>query len=413
MKLAINGGTPIRTEHFTAQNTIGKEEKKAVLEVMDSGILTGYQGNWSEAFFGGPVVTRLETAWRRIFNVKHAIACNSATSGLFIACRAVQVGGYSVVSPYSMTCSATMATGLPLFADIEREYYCLDLESIQRLYNEDSSIRTIIAVSLFGQPFNPEIKEWAAQKGIKVIEDAAQAVGSRYKDKYAGTLGDIGVYSFNLGKHLTCGEGGMMVTDDAELALRCRLLMNHGEAAINDMPDSLQNKHRHTFGYNLRMTEMQAAIALAQVHKRDTLITKQVNNANYLIGGLRDIPCLTMPKIRKDCTHTYYVIPLKYSKGAADGINREKFVQAVRAELAPCAGRVQEGVPIRAGYITPICDMPYYNGYGKWDIPVCRDVQDRELVIIHRLFGPMATAKELDDVVEAFYKVWANREELI
>jgi dTDP-4-amino-4,6-dideoxygalactose transaminase len=413
MKLAINGGLRIRTEHFTAQNTIGKEEKEAVMQVMDNGILTGYQGNWSENFFGGPMIHRLETAWRRIFNVKHAIACNSATSGLFVACRAHGWLGVPkmIVTPYSMTCSATMVDGHAVFADIERDYYCLDLESIKKLYNKDEYMGAIIAVSLFGQPFNPEIVEWAKSKDIPVIEDAAQAVGSMYKDKYAGTLGDIGVYSFNLGKHLTCGEGGMMVTDNDDLALRCRLLMNHAEAVVNDMPEDKQAECRYMKGYNLRMTEMQAAIALAQLHKRDLLITKQVNNAQYLMKGLEGIPCLTMPKTRKDCTHTYYVIALKYNCGGAGGISREKFVEAVRAELAPCAGRIVEGVPIRAGYITPICDMPLYQP-GEYNIPVCRDVQDRELIIIHRLFGPMAAVEELDDVIEAFHKVWQYKGEL-
>ena len=373
MKLAINGGVPIRNVLFPSQNTVGVLEKDAVMRVLNSGLLTGYQGSWGPNFYGGPEVRALEEEWATKFGVCHAIACNSATSGLFIACGAVGMGyaigndsigrkgGDAIVSPFSMTCSATAPMGWGTgvhFADIERDYYCVRPDSVKelltRMFNKKYS--AVIAVSLFGQPYDAEaINAMAAEHGTYVIEDAAQALGAKLYDKqdighYAGTLGDIGVFSFNLGKHLTCGEGGMIVTDDDELAMRCRLIMNHAEAVVNDMHSKAEDAAilsqqglDRLFGFNLRLTEINAAIVRVQLAKMDTLVKQRVDNVNYLVGKLKDIPCLEMPKVRDGATHSYYVLPLKYKNevfyhhsdpnyenGIAERLHRDKFVAAVK-----------------------------------------------------------------------------------
>ena len=442
MKLAINGGTPIRSTLFPAQNTIGLAEKEAAARVMESGILTGYQGSWGPTFFGGPEVRALEEEFADKMGVKHAIACNSATSGLFIACGAAGLGQRDedgqdefeevIVTPFSMTCSATAPMGWharPLFADIERDYYCLDANDARR--KSYQATKAIIPVSLFGQPYDADgINANAHERGALVIEDAAQALGSKLNGKYAGTLGDIGVFSFNLGKHLTCGEGGMMVTDDDELAMRCRLIMNHAEAVVNDMerkadtPGSRGDvnislaasveKYKHLFGFNLRLPEISAAIMRVQLAKMDWLIKQRVENVEYLVSKLKDIPCLEMPKVRPGATHTYYVLPLKYVYDENHGpvSHRDKFVAAVKAELAPVKDREVEGVPIGCGYIRPISNMPLFD-LPLDIVPECTRQWQDELIILHRFFGPMASRKDLDDVANAFEKVWTNREELI
>ncbi len=307
---------------------IGKEEKKAVLRVMERGILSGYQGNWSEAFYGGPEVQALEKEWAEYFGVKHAIACNSATSGLWMAMAAIQIGWHEedqmfagewiteikkdevIVTPYSMTCSASIPLHFgakPVFADIEEDYYCLDPKSVEERITEHT--KAIIVVDLFGQVYDADaINEIAERKGreyghkIYVIEDAAQAIGAKYKGKHAGTLGDIGVFSLNRHKHIQAGEGGIVVTNDDELAFKLRLAMNHSEAVVNDIDkksiyaDNMwYKKYFDIVGMNLRMTELSAAIAREQLKKLDGILEKIRDNAKYF-----------NVKVRPNSEHAYY-----------------------------------------------------------------------------------------------------------
>ena len=412
--LAINGGEPVRTELLPSQNTIGDMEKSMVRRVMDTGKLTGFQANHI-GHYGGEYVQALEKMWAKRFNAKYAIAVNSCTSGLVIACGAVgiQPGDEVIVTPFSMTCSATAPMawgGVPVFADIEKDFYCLDPESV--LDKITSKTKAIIPVSLFGLPYGrKEFVKIADDNNLWIIEDAAQAVGAKNGDRYCGLLGDIGVFSLNQGKHITCGEGGIIVTNNKYRADRCRLLRNHAEAVNNSILDRGVNPvDSNMFGFNLRLTEIQAAIALAQLTQFDELLKARLRNIEYLIKGLGQNPCLEMPKIRDDCTHSFYVLPIKYHSDY--NIPRNRFVDAVKAELQPVTDRENEGVPIGNGYIKPIYRMPLFN-MQQAIAPVCEDIYNNELIIIHRLFGPNADEKSLEDVVAAFWKVWMHREELL
>jgi dTDP-4-amino-4,6-dideoxygalactose transaminase len=423
MKLAINGGTPIRTEPLPPQNTITDAEKRAVSDVMDSGLLTGYQGNWSKATFGGKWVNMLEREIEKRYKVKHAVAINSATNGIYTALLAAGIGADDivVVSPYSMSCSATapiLLGAVPAFADIERDYYCIDCDSVAGHFKGDNKPSAIIAVSLFGQVFDPRIL--ALDSGCIVIEDAAQAWGAKYRDRYAGTIGDMGVFSFNLGKHFTAGEGGVVVTDSDALAERLRLIINHAEAVNHDMQiQGLRYEHGELIGLNNRMTELQAAIAYTQVTRSSELVDKRVKNAEYLREGLKDIPCLKPAPIRPDCTHTYYVLALQWLNEGARKINKHRFVEAVKAELRPVKGREHfdaEGVPIRLGYIDPLYTFPpFQDGHYDFFMPDSTDGvewAEENTIIIHRLYGPGADVQSLNDVIDAFHKVWDNKGEL-
>jgi dTDP-4-amino-4,6-dideoxygalactose transaminase len=403
------------------------------MRVLDSGKLTGFMGNFGPAFYGGKEVRSLEEEWCAKFNVRHSIACNSATSGLHIACGAVGMddasAGDAIVSPFSMTCSATAPMywrqGVR-FADIERDYYCISADSVRdHIKGSFAKFSAVIPVSLFGQPYDADafrtmlkVNEDLTGKKIYVIEDAAQALGSTLNGKYAGTLGDIGVYSFNLGKHLTAGEGGMIVTDDDELAFRCRLLMNHAEAVVNDMdrknaPEYDATKYARLYGFNLRLPEISAAIVRVQLAKHDELLRLRTDNVNYLVNKLKDIPYLEMPKVREGCTHSYYVLPLKYVYDENYGpiSHRDKYITAVKAELQPVKDRESEGVTVGTGYIRPISAMPLF-GRSMDETPECKRQYMDELIIIHRMFGPNASHRDLNDIANAFEKCWENRAEL-
>jgi dTDP-4-amino-4,6-dideoxygalactose transaminase len=370
---------------------IGKEEREAVLRVMDRGILSGYKGNWSENFYGGPEIKALESEWAEYFGVKHAIAVNSATSGLWAACAAIGLSGVQIfyngqptisklpdeviVSPYSMTCSASVPLHFgakPVFADIEEMYFCLDPESIEKHITPKT--RAIITVDLFGLCCDYDaINEIAERKGaeyghkIYVIEDAAQAAGAKYKGKYAGTLGDIGVFSLNVHKPIQCGEGGVIVTNDDDLAFKLRLVVNHSEAVINDFwrqmagpligyqteldKTSAIEDFVRLVGMNLRTTELSAAIAREQLKKLDGIIKKQQEYAKWFPA-----------KVRPECEHAYY----RYAFNVYDFL------------LNKNGDNTLDNFNHKNHYITPLYKMPLFKSLGYEDglCPVCEQVDE-------------------------------------
>jgi dTDP-4-amino-4,6-dideoxygalactose transaminase len=432
MTLAIHGGEPVRTKLFPSYRVIGEEEKAAVNRVLESGILSRFLGCWHDDFYGGPEIQTLEREWADYFNVKHAIAVNSCTSGLYCAVGAtgIEPGDEVIVSPYTMVASATAAViyhAIPVFADIEEDCFCLEPGSVEACITPRT--RAIIAVDLFGQPYDAErINAIAKRHHLTVIEDAAQAPGAKYGDRYAGTLGDIGVFSLNYHKHVHCGEGGIVVTDDDELADRVRLIRNHAEAVVGEKGvGNLANM----VGFNFRMTEVEAAIARCQLKKLAGVVEQRKVNCHYLSERLGEIPSIVPPLVRQGCTHVYYVHALKFLEEVA-GVSRDRFIEAVRAELAPTELREREGVILSCGYVKPIYlepmyqkriafgsrgypfTAPYYNGTVKYDkgiCPVVERIHEREL-FSHELMRPPMTEGDLDDVVKAFWKVWKHLEDL-
>ncbi|MEA1920554.1 MAG: DegT/DnrJ/EryC1/StrS family aminotransferase, partial [Campylobacterota bacterium] len=371
-QLAIHGGEKVRTEPFPAYNTIGKEEEEATLRVLRSGKLSTYLGTWHDDFYGGTEVQALEREWEAYFDVKHAISVNSATSGLYAAVGALGIlpGDEIIVSPYTMSASATAALiygAIPVFADIEEAFYCLDIDDIERKITPKT--KAIIVVDIFGGVHdNDALLALAKKHNLKIIEDSAQAPGVKYRNKYIGTLCDIGIYSLNYHKHIHSGEGGIIVTDDDKLAHKLRLIRNHAEAvlgakgltcAVKNEEVGYKEELINMVGFNYRMTEIEAAIAREQLKKLPALIAQRLENVAYLNRGLSQIPCLKIPKVRENSQHAFYVHPLQFDENIA-GVHRDIFIDAVKKELPRTLLREESEVLLSYGYVTPLYKLPIY-----------------------------------------------------
>jgi len=432
-RLALHGGTPVRFKPFPAYRPIGHEEVEEVRSVVESGILSKFLGVWHEDFYGGPQVRAFEAEWAEAYKAKYAISVNSCTSGLYAAVGAAGIGPGDevIVSPYTMTASATAAiifNGVPVFADIDPSTYCLDPESIRQRITPRS--KAIIVVHLFGQAADMDpIMDLANRHGIIVIEDCAQSPRATYKGRPVGTLGHLGVFSLNYHKHIHSGEGGVITTNDDELAERCQLIRNHGEAVVEAKgTKNLVN----IIGFNFRLGEIEAAIGRIQLKKAHSLIARRKNNVVYLEDKLSGLPGLKMPTVGKDSVHVYYVHALSYAK-AVTGVHRDRVVQALRAELPVTEMREEEGPLVSAGYAKPLYLQPMYQnlvGYGSVSCPfkcphyggtpnyregLCPVAEKAysETLISNELMCPPMSKADLDDVAKAFHKVFENLDQLV
>lgn len=309
--LAINGGSPVIGYEFAPYITIGEEEISAVTEVMKSGSLSRFHGSWSPDFYGGPMVQKFEKEWAQFFGVEHAISVNSWTSGLTAAVGAIGIepGDEVIVSPWTMAASATSIlhwNAIPVFADISRADFCLDLDSAERAIT--SFTKAIMVVDIFGQSADMDGFGALTKKyNLKLITDSAQAPGALYKGQLAGTLSDIGGFSLNYHKHIHTGEGGMIVTNDVDLAERARLIRNHAEAVVGDKQE---NNLVNMVGYNFRMGEIEAAIGIEQLKKLPALLASRQRIGNSLSAKLSEIPGLKVPMAMPDRNSAFYVLPL-------------------------------------------------------------------------------------------------------
>jgi len=229
----------IRTQPFPLYNPIGEEEAVAAAEVVRTGILSDYIGRHGDKFGGGRKVREFEQRWAEYHQVKHAITFNSATSALIAGIGAMGLlpGDEVLVIGYSMCTSATAPlfyNVIPVFVDIEEDYFCMDPRSVEERITPRT--RAILSVDLFGQSADMDALCRIAKKhNLKILCDSSHVPGCGYKDGFAGTFGDIGVYSLNQHKIIHCGEAGIAVTNDDDLALRLQLIRNHGEAVVEEM----------------------------------------------------------------------------------------------------------------------------------------------------------------------------------
>lgn len=422
-KLAILGGKPVLKKTFSLYNSLGREEKKAVMKVMDKKIISDFIGRAGNKFLGGEYVKKFEAEMRKYFKVKYAVSFNSATTALQAAVAALGIGpGDEVItSPYTMSATASailLNNAMPVFADIDCDNYCLDAESIEK--NITKRTKAILTVNIFGgsSDFDKIIKI-AKKHKLKIIEDNAQAMGAKYKNKFLGTIGDIGVFSFNVHKHLQCGEGGVLVANNKRLAFRAQLIRNHGEVVVDDL--SAVKIYEPIIGGNYRLSELHSAVAIEQLKKINKLNKPRIALADYLSLKIKQFSWLEPCKILKNSTHVFYVYPFKFCSEKI-GIKRATFAEAMAAE----------GFPLNQGYLKPLYLMPLYQKkeiypsskfpfisqdyeskvkYNKGICPVAERLFEKELLLTN-ICNSQRTKKDIDLFIKAIAKIESRIKEL-
>ena len=420
-KLAINGGPKTISNKFAPYNTLGEEERLAVDKVLRSGVLSKFLGVWHKDFYGGTKVQEFEKMAAEYFKVKHAITVNSWTSGLIAAVGALDIepGDEIIVSPWTMTASATAIlhwNAIPVFADIEEDTFNLDPVSVEA--NITPYTKAIMAIDIFGHSADMNaLRKIADKHNLKIISDTAQAPGAIYKGKYAGTLGDIGGYSLNYHKHIHTGEGGIIVTNEDNLAERLQLIRNHAEVVVEDKG---VKKLNNMVGYNFRLGEIESAIGIEQLKKLKGFAQSRERIGNRLSEGLSDLKGLKTPVIKDDCSHLYYIYPLVLDVEKL-GCSKFKIAEALRAEGVEVATSYQnihlipmyqkkiafgsKGFPWTADFARKNIN------YSKGICPVAERLND-ETYLGFEMCRYDLNDKDIDLIIKSFYKIWSNIDQL-
>jgi perosamine synthetase len=274
---------------------IGEAEKQAVMEVLESGMLVQ-----------GPRTAKLEEKFSAVCNVKHAVATSSGTTALHIALLAHDIGpGDEVITtPFTFIASVNsiLYTGAkPVFVDIDEETFNIDPDLIEAAISPKT--KAIMPVHLYGYPCDMDaILDIAGRHHLVVIEDCAQSIGAEFKGQRTGSFG-TGCFSLYATKNVMSGEGGMITTEDDELAQRCRMIRSHG----------MQRRYYHDImGYNFRMTDLHAAIGLAQIDRLEEFTNQRQENARRLTEGIKSV---VTPKVRDGYRHVWHQYTVRVDRG--------------------------------------------------------------------------------------------------
>lgn len=286
---------PLPSDQDASGRTLGDEEIQLLTAAIRSGTLTSTKGAYVKQF---------ETRWAELCGSKFAYACSHGTAAIHAAVAAVdpEPGDEIVTSPITDMGAITPILyqgAIPVFADVDPVSCNVTPETIERALSERT--KAVIVTHLFGSPCNMQkIVDICRGRGIAVIEDCAQAFLARHAGKLVGTLGDIGAFSLQQGKHITTGEGGAVVTDNADYARRMFLFINKAWGYGDPQPD------HYFLALNYRMTELQGAVVSAQLEKLEDVVARRVVLANELTTALSDVPGIVTPQVRRGDVHTYW-----------------------------------------------------------------------------------------------------------
>ncbi len=354
-----------------AKPQIDETEIQAVSDVLRSGMIAQ-----------GQRVADFERAFAEYTGVDHAIAVNSGTAALHagLLAHGIGPGDEVITSPFSFiaTANTIMYTGArPVFSDISSDTFNLDPEQATEKITEKT--KAIMPVHLYGHPADMKAyEEIAEDHDLALIEDACQAHGATFNGKKAGSFG-TGAFSFYPTKNMTTSEGGMITTNDKEVASRARMVREHG---------SRQRYLHEMLGYNLRMTDICAAIGIEQLKKLDNYTSARQQNAKKLNEGLRDVEGVTCPSVQEGCSHVFH----QYTIRTQDRDDLAAFLR-------------EKGIGTGIHYPIPIHLQPYYKELGYSDnLPVAEELSDEVLSLpVH----PQVTGEDINFIIDSI-KEWGG-----
>jgi dTDP-4-amino-4,6-dideoxygalactose transaminase len=409
-KLAINGGPPEAAElreRIPRWPIISEDDKKALIEVLES-------GRWCRLYLGSKV-EMFEKSFAEYHNAKYGIAVANGTVALELALKTIGVGyGDEVIVPavtFIATASAVTEVGaVPIFADINPETATISPASIKEKITEKT--RAVIAVHYGGYPANfDEILPIVKGNNLYLIEDCAHAHGTEWRGRKVGAIGDMGGFSFQESKSLTAGEGGIVLTNDDDLAERARLIHNIGRVL------GRPGYEHYIISSNYRMTEFQGALLLSKMKSLPKEVEKKHSNGEYLADKLKKIG--GVEPLKRDSRITkrgYYFFVIRYDPEEFNGLPKSKFLEALNAE----------GVPAGTGYGMPLYKQPAFRkekligifpkgiqvpDYERLSLPNSEEFTAKEITLPHQLL--LGEREDIDLIVSSIEKIKENVEEIL
>ena len=420
-ELALCGGNAVRSDPYPAWPQGGAEENFWLEKVLTSSRwFAGLQGDDPNALgslFG--------QRFKEFHGARFALPVANGSAAIEIALRAIGIrpGDEVIVPAYTFISTATsvlMVGAIPVFADIEADSYCLDPQDVARRIGPKTS--AILPVHLGGQMADmPAIVEVAKQKGLAIVEDCAQAIGSTLEGKQAGTWGDLGTFSFQSNKTITSGEGGLVMTNDPTLAEKVVALRAfgrfRGKTGVRSSDLTCQR-----LSSNYRLSEFQAAALLGQLEKFPGQDARRQANAVRLTEGIDQIPGVKHIRLYSpSMKHGYYYYLIRYEREEFGNLDQDRLCQALNAE----------GIPFVPGDRKPLYCHPVFEVENLAELlcpqvleryrqavdlehpecPVTEEACESTLILRHQVL--LGEQRDMDDIVEAVWKVQRNIDELI
>jgi len=388
-RLAIHGGAPVRKDKLPyGQHWLDEDDIAVVVEVLRSDWLTT-----------GPKTAEFEGTFAEIVGVKEAVAVSSGTAALHAAVHALGIRPDDEVIVPAITFAATANCvvyegGTPVFADVGAEALLLDSSAAESLITPRT--KAIIAVDYTGQPCDYDaLRSIASKHGLSLAADACHALGGDYKGRPVGSLADLSTFSFHPVKHVTTGEGGMITTDDPELAQRMRVFRNHGITT-----DHRQREKQGSWfyemvrlGYNYRLTDIQCALGMSQLRKLTAWVKRRQEIAGMYDDAFRDHPAVSPLGVRPEISHAYHLYVIRFDLAQLRATRAELF-SALRAE----------GIGVNVHYI-PVHLHPFYQQRFGTHPGLCPVAEQAYEEMVSLPMFPRMEDRDVEDVVTAVRKV--------
>ncbi|MBQ3835426.1 MAG: DegT/DnrJ/EryC1/StrS family aminotransferase [Elusimicrobia bacterium] len=353
-----------------AKPILGKREKQLINEVIDSGIIAS-----------GKYVEKFEQMFAKVSKAKFSVVCSNGTTALntaLLACG-IKPGDKVITTPFTFiaTSNSILYCGAkPIFADIDPKTYDIDPKSVEKILKKEKNVKAVICVHLYGLPCDMgELLKLKKKYKFVLIEDACQAHLAKYKNKTVGTIGDAGCFSFYATKNMTTGEGGAVLTNNSKINDLSRKIINHGRMAHygHDM-----------LGYNFRLTNVCAAIGIAQCEQIEKWTKQRIANAKKLSEGLKDVSFIETPFVPKGYTHVYH----QYTVRVKDGL-RDKLMKYLK----------DNGIGCGIHYPEVLHRQPLYKNLG-YKNNLCPVAEQAAKEVLSLPVHPSLTAKDINTIIK-------------